>query len=203
MKWRIFISVAPPPEVISAVADTAERCRSALGTLSARWVSPHSMHMTLRFLGDVGEGLIVPLGEALRGACAGIPSFVLEEGRLGCFPSPKRARVLWAGFRGEGEALTRLVRAVFSASECFATQDEVRDFVPHLTLARIAATGRFDPAALARAIDTIALPPITWPVRTVNLMRSVLRPQGAEHVRLNEFSLADGAAAGRGIEKRD
>lgn len=150
--------------------------------------------MTLRFLGDVGEDMIVPLGEALRKACAGIPSFVLEEGRLGCFPSLKRARVLWAGFRGEGEGLTRLVRAVFTASDRFAARDEMREFVPHLTVARIAATGGFDPAPLERALETIALPRIVWPVRTVNLMRSILKAQGAEHVRLNEFSLADGVA---------
>ena len=54
---RLFIAVNIPPVVREAIHADAEPLRAA--TSAVRWVSPSNLHVTLKFLGDQDESLVV------------------------------------------------------------------------------------------------------------------------------------------------
>jgi RNA 2',3'-cyclic 3'-phosphodiesterase len=78
----------------------------------------------------------------------GGPRFGLSLSRLGAFPRPARATVLWVGV-GEGEAeLHALAAKVEAAAVRAGYAPEPKPYSPHLTLSRLNP-----PADLRRAID--------------------------------------------------
>ena len=62
-----------------------------------------NFHVTLKFLGGIDDARVPSVSDALRAAVGRHARFEIELGGLGAFPSPTRARVLWAGVvSGEG-----------------------------------------------------------------------------------------------------
>jgi len=113
----------------------AQGARSRGAPVGLSWVKPENMHLTIRFLGDLGTQASgapgIPSG---RGRNPMRPS--REARRLGAFPSPDRPRVLWAG-------LERALRTIAIArlGETRASARGIRPpdkpFRPHVTLARV------------------------------------------------------------------
>lgn len=104
--------------------------------LPGRSVPPRNWHMTLRFLGDStpeqAERVIHNLAtDSLAGA------FTVRFGRLGAFPRPRRATVLWLGVGGETAGLAALASACEEAAVGAGFSAEERPFHSHLTLSRI------------------------------------------------------------------
>lgn len=129
----------------------------------ARWTSPETWHVTLKFFGEVPEERLPALREGIRRAAAGVPATMSRLTDLGAFPSMKRARVLWVGIEDPRGSLGALADRI--GAECGVEED--RPLHPHLTLARLkvpAAIGpvvdRFRPFELNRApfgIDRVVL----------------------------------------------
>ena len=71
--------------------------RTAGGQVRISWVRPASMHLTLRFLGDMPDESIDPLQVAIQQAVSVHQPIHLPLERLGVFPSSPQPRVLWAG----------------------------------------------------------------------------------------------------------
>ena len=155
------------------------------------WVRPEGIHLTLKFLGNIrrdeSEGLMEAVGEVV----AGHGPFTIGLTGLGMFPNRRRPRVLWAGPNGDLEALSSLQQTVEEAAARSGRPREPRPFNPHLTLGRVRKD--VTETALARitsAISAIAPPTaLPWAVDSVQLIRSVLRPSGAEYTVLTSVPL--------------
>jgi 2'-5' RNA ligase len=65
------------------------------------------------------------------------PSFHVRLGKLGAFPNPRRARVLWVGITQGEMQLERIARKVEEVARMSGLPPETRPFRPHLTIARI------------------------------------------------------------------
>ena len=98
-----------------------------------RWVDPESLHVTLKFIGEQPDEKVARVREAL-GPIA-MDSFQLRFRGCGFFPTPRAARVFWAGIEAE-TGLGKLQAQVESALEKIGIPRESRAFSPHLTLAR-------------------------------------------------------------------
>jgi RNA 2',3'-cyclic 3'-phosphodiesterase len=98
-----------------------------------RWVRPESLHMTLKFIGEMPNSAV----EEIKRALAAINSKPVEIAfhGYGFFPTPKSARVFWIGIEA-GPHLAALARAVDQATTTLGIPREDRVFSPHLTLAR-------------------------------------------------------------------
>jgi 2'-5' RNA ligase len=180
---RAFLAIDLPEDVREAVGAFAAGARRDLR--GWRW-SASPFHLTLRFLGEVGEEFLeraVPRWREDLAPCSA-PSFRLAG--LGVFPVARAPRVLWIGIEEEGEQgrLRELVRRIEQVCVSEGLPPETRPFRPHLTLARAARGARPE-------LPSPALRPSFGPVRAgaVTLFRSVLRPQGAEHAALDRFVL--------------
>src|SRR5687768_4429915 len=90
---RVFIAIELPEDIRRALADVQRQLRPV--TSSARWVPAESIHLTLKFLGEVPETRIVDVDESLAGL-TWLPFQVVVSG-VGFFPGARSPRVLWAG----------------------------------------------------------------------------------------------------------
>lgn len=176
---RGFVAVELPAEVRGFLADLVDRVRSR--GIRARWVHPDRMHITLRFLGEIPA----PRFEAVRAALArpiaagGHPELV--PAGIGTFPPRGRARVLWAGLRGDTAVLGRCALEVEGRLEALGFPREPRPFRPHITLARARSPGGI--AGLDRIGPEIrAAQGPGFRVTHLTLFESRLRPQGPEYI---------------------
>ncbi|WP_366553386.1 RNA 2',3'-cyclic phosphodiesterase [Aquibaculum sediminis] len=124
---RLFIALGLPEDV-------RERLQFLAGGLpGARWVPPENLHLTLRFLGDVDNGLARDIDDALHGM--DFPRFELTLSGIGVFTEGKRINTLWVGVENNPK-LERLQAKVDQASVRAGVKPDRRKFKPHVTLAR-------------------------------------------------------------------
>lgn len=187
---RTFIAIGLPAPVRQELRLRQERLEAAQARY-AKWVDPESIHLTLKFLGNVEQEMLPRLAEALAPAVTKIAAFELGTGPLGAFPGGRNVRVIWVGLKGNLDALERLHRAVEGALEPLGFPPEGRPFAPHLTLARLRETAtREDKAQLASALaqspagDTVALP-----VSDILVMKSELGRSGSRYIVLYSVAL--------------
>jgi 2'-5' RNA ligase len=161
------------------------------------WVQPASIHLTIKFLGDIDEQLVEPMRKAVSDLLNAHRPIQIPIERLGVFPHPQQPRVLWAGpaepwERGEdAKRLAALHQAVEACCETFDLAPDGRPLSPHLTLARIKEGERQAGQALARSgvMDRpVSLGSLE--VESVVLIKSELRPAGPVYTTLWEVRLS-------------
>jgi 2'-5' RNA ligase len=103
------------------------------GILGARWIDRESFHITLRFIGDIGEGLAGELAYALEGVSA--RPFELSLKGVDVFGGNK-PHTLYAGVE-ESADLRRLQTLHERMCQVLGLPAEARKFTPHVTLARL------------------------------------------------------------------
>ena len=177
---RAFVAVSPPPEVREAVA---ERARGLRHEGDVRWLPPENVHLTLKFLGKVTEEALAAVSAALDGVCRGHSPFEVGLAGFGAFPSRERAKVVWAAVGAGSAELESLAAEIESVLEPLGLSREQRPYLPHATVGR--ARGR-----PARLPDTdVTGEPLSFPVRSVELVRSRILPSGAVYSVLSSSRL--------------
>ena len=177
---RTFVAVFPPPEVQEALY------RAALALPEGnrfRLTEPRKIHLTLKFLGDVPDDLLERTMEALERTREGREPFEVATAGFGAFPSPRKARILWAGI-GEGSGRLRgLAGDAHRLLEEAGLGREARPYVPHLTLgrARKRPVG-FDAAGACG-------PALRFVVSRIDLVRSVPGEGGSWYSVLASYPL--------------
>jgi 2'-5' RNA ligase len=189
-RFRLFIAVTLPEEVKAKLESAQAELRRALPGPGVRWTRREQFHLTLKFLGDVDAARVPPLEEAIRAACRGFSALPLRAERVGFFPDLRYPRVVWAGVRDQAGQLPRLQQAVDAATRDFTTEQKEERFTGHVTLARIKAIRGPESEALGQAASGMAERLSgQWTAGKVELMRSVLSPQGARHNSLAAIAL--------------
>ncbi len=176
---RAFLAIPLPRRLTEALAEVGR------GVPGLRAQKPETLHLTIRFLGDIDDP--EPVAAAAAEAAGSHDPFELELKGTGVFPPAGRARVFWVGLGdGEREAgnLAQDVERLLSGAGFPA---ERRPWRGHVTLGRFKRPQRVDPALLdpfrvfgrARAESLV-------------LFQSTLTPQGALHEPVRELSLGRG-----------
>ena len=102
-----------------------------------KWTNPDSIHLTLKFLGNIAADRSREITGAIEAAARGITPFRLKAKELGIFPSLRRVQVAWVGISGEVDKLSRLQKRLESNLASLGFIPESRPFTAHLTLARL------------------------------------------------------------------
>jgi 2'-5' RNA ligase len=190
---RLFVAVNLPAAERRAAYEAAAPLRAA--RLPIKWVAEDSIHVTLRFLGEVDDAKAQPIGEALAAAVRAARPFDITLGGVGAFPSLARPRVVWMGVERH-PALELLANDVEKALMDLDFEPELRPFHPHLTLGRAERSARpavlSDLEHLAAGIEYQG----SIVVESVDLMQSVLAPKGAAYTVLSRGALS-GPGGGR------
>jgi len=181
---RAFLALEIPNEVKLQLQTELNRVRGSLPR--ARWVRPHGLHLTLKFLGELEWGRLRALSAAIAPSLQPLAPVAVTLAGSGFFPSRSRPRVAWVG--GEAVGIQPVVEAVESASVKQGLARERRRWSLHLTLARIRQPWpRSAVAAFQEWGERLSLVPFT--AREVVLFRSVLEPAGAVYTGLERMPL--------------
>ena len=178
---RAFIAIDVPPEVKNRLNSVS----AALGSLDldARLAPVSSIHLTLRFLGNVEASRVPGLGGALRCCARQVQPFPLAVRSLGAFPNRKRPRVVWAGISGGGE-LERLHRLLEFELQQLGFDRESKNFRPHLTLLRLKSSRNLKRLSGFLEQEEDRTSPVSFRVRRIHLYESRLHSTGARHLKL-------------------
>ena len=187
---RVFWAIDLNQEIRSALQEFQKQVKKQLPAIN--WVKPESLHVTVKFVGEIGEEQLSPMQEAVTNGIKDCPPFALQVQGLGGFPNVMQPRVLWAGLSGQVNELQKLVAYVEEALIPLGIAPDSKPFHPHLTLARIKERSREIGMALARsqALDQQAYFGMLN-VRQLCLFRSELKPSGAVYHRLWEIPLKE------------
>ncbi len=183
LSLRLFFAVELPRDVREAAAAHAARLRRDFPRARASWPRPESLHLTLKFLGEVEAIRIDSLWNTAAAAAAGLAPFALTIEGAGTFPPRGAARVLWLGVRDDSGQLSRLKFRLDKECVMVGFPRESRPYNPHLTLARLRAPQ--DAAALAEAHRRATFGPHTFQVSDFVLMRSQLGPGDSRYTPLS------------------
>jgi 2'-5' RNA ligase len=177
---RCFVAVELP----SLMREEIGRLQSRIATDGLRLVKPELVHITIKFLGDVPEGNVGPVTEALgKVRFAPFPVRVLG---MGAFPG-RAVRVVWLGLAGNFQELYLNVE---QALKPLGFAPEARGFSPHVTLARVARPNEEMNRRLCdRIANFAALDLGSFTVDRFYLKKSTLTPGGPIYEDLAGFPL--------------
>jgi 2'-5' RNA ligase len=181
---RTFVALLIPPDWAGYLGAISRALSAQMAGLS--WVKQENIHITLRFLGDLGESGARRAGESVARSAGPIPAPEARLGAVGAFPSLARPRVVWVGL-GEGEGpVTELARAVNEGLRRDGFGPPDKPFRAHLTLARVR-----DGARGLKALSDLRAPepPPIASLDRVAVMKSDLLPSGARYTALQEVRL--------------
>ena len=132
---RTFVSVSVPKEIVN-IQSMLKSTIEPKG-VKVRWVMNGKMHLTLKFIGNTTQGSIDNLNEALFNAVKSAKVINLSISGTGAFPVKGRPNVLWLGIKGDIDELKQLTVNINNSLEPLGFITEKRDFLPHVTIARI------------------------------------------------------------------
>ena len=178
---RLFVAVNLPAAVRDAVYADAVRLRETSDAV--RWIAAPSLHVTLKFIGEQHDAAVDRIREALTGAARRHSPFEVETTKAGAFPNFRRPRVVWVGMTGEA-VLGALARDVDAALVSCGIAGESRRFQAHLTLGRVKRELHPNEARALADAAAVEGPRRAFDVRTVDLMRSELGPDGSRYTVL-------------------
>ena len=162
---RTFVALELPERFAIETAALSHKLET---TLEGRFLPPCTHHLTLAFLGEVGEPEVAAAIDALEEACAGTSPLLLRSDGLGKFASTPQ--------------LERLARDVREGLTARGVAFDPKPFKPHVTLARRVR------------IPRASLPPLTFPdddqASTATLFKSTLGREGATYKALHTVELA-------------
>jgi 2'-5' RNA ligase len=175
---RLFAGLALPP----AQRLTLEvLCRGLAGV---KWVDPGNFHVTLRFIGEVDEGVAADIDAAL--ATIRLPRFELAVAGLGSFGPDDRPRVIYAGL-DRSAPLGQLHEKVESALMRIGLPPEGRRFTPHITLGRVQNGNPIEIRHFVAENNLLRLP--AFNVEAFLLIRSYLTKAGSIYEDIAEYPL--------------
>jgi len=167
---RIFVAIDLPGAVRRELA-------AIISDLpGARWVKEGQIHLTLRFIGEVEDGVCQDIREALADIKSSVITMRLIG--LGFFPLRKPPHILWVGVE-PAAPIVALRNRVESLLVQLGLEPEGRKFTPHVTLARLRDT---PVAMLTRYLaDNTLFVSSEFKVDAFYLYSSILTHTGAIH----------------------
>lgn len=184
---RLFIALDIPADVRERLNQYVERVR--IYAPDARWARIESLHVTLKFIGEVSDVKVQEIKTALTDVKAS--PFAIDFKEIGFFPAPKSARVFWAGVHAPDD-LKQLAVATESAVERVGIEREKRPYHAHLTLAR-APEGGASKHCFRLLQERLSAEPApqfgTMTAQEFFLYQSQIMRGGARYTKLQRFAL--------------
>ena len=189
---RSFIAIELPGELKLALKQLQAQLIAGK-RLPVKWVDPYSIHLTLKFLGNIAIDRIGEITGAVEEAAGGISPFRLEVTGLGVFPNLKRVQIVWVGVGGDVESLSQLQQRIESNLAPLGFAPESRPFTPHLTLARLRDQASLDERqSFGQLIAGTRFDAVYgFNIDSIHLMKSQLTREGAIYSRISSVRLME------------
>lgn len=186
---RCFIAVDIDEEIRVALRDLQQDMAKAadIAKSDVKWVHPDSMHLTLKFLGEVRDQDVVDVCNTVKAVAAGHKAFDFAVRQVGYFGG-QSARVLWVGAGLDCPELLQLQQDLEEELACIGWPKEGRKFSGHLTLCRVRnSKAGFELAKLTGQYQDFDIGTVRCD--SVSVYQSILRPEGPLYTSLGDFRL--------------
>jgi RNA 2',3'-cyclic 3'-phosphodiesterase len=185
---RCFVAVEIPDELKILIDEYISSLRKISPDI--KWIKANNLHITLKFLGEIPKDLLSKIQKELLGISNVVKPFAMSIGDAGFFPNQFKPRVIWLGMQNDNNnSLFKIHKWIDEKLENLGFEKEKRRFSPHLTLGRIKVAGNFK--LLTEYINHYKFHKYKFNVSDVILMKSLLKPSGAEYSKINVYSLKD------------
>lgn len=183
MDVRCFIAIEIPEMIKRDIGELIEFLRKY--NVDVKWVIHENIHITLKFLGNTSETLLPRIYESLSHMVLSYKTFCIKISGIGVFPNRKYPRVIWTGIE-DTEILKRLQKDIEDSMTMLGFKREDKEFHPHLTLGRVKSQKGMP--HLMNELDNIKGKDFgVINVKSIKLMQSKLKQQGAEYSCLYEI----------------
>jgi 2'-5' RNA ligase len=182
---RTFICIELPEQIRERIAEL-QRQLKAFGS-GVSWTRPEGIHLTLKFLGDVESFQIETIAEAVARASYGIRAIGITVAGVGAFPNLARPRIFWIGVEERTGKLHQLQALIETELSRLGYPREQRRFSPHLTLGRVKSPDAVK--EICSKLQQQGFAPMNFSAAAIIVMRSDLKPDGAEYTPLRRIEL--------------
>lgn len=182
---RTFIAVEVPDSAKDRIAQLVNHLKTT-GT-DIKWVEPDNIHVTLKFLGNIGTDQPAVIRDGLSAALDSADAFDLKLGRIGAFPDMNRPRVFWVSVEEGRDELVAMQQRIETELHARGFVREERPFSPHLTIGRVRS-----PRGLAKLTDLVrdmTFETEPFAVKRAAVVKSDLKPDGPLYTVIDHVEL--------------
>lgn len=183
-RTRTFVALLIPGEWKEYLGACARAL--AEGTSGLSWVKPENFHLTIRFLGDLGDSGVRRVCESVAASAVALEAPLGRLGSVGAFPNLNRPRAIWVGLAEGAEAFDSVARGVNGALDRKGFGPPDKPSRAHITLARV-REGAKGLDRIARA--SLPAPPAAAVLARICVMKSELHPTGSRYTAIQECQL--------------
>lgn len=183
---RVFIAIEIPEAIKKEMSRFQNKMMNTVNKI--KWVNHDSMHVTLRFLGEIKEEKLNEVFESVEKITIERNPFSIKIKGAGAFPDKGNPRVIWMGIK---EGFVELAQMAKDLEKKLSEQDfpqEGKKWMPHITLGRVK---QLKDKEIIKKLITEEKNRLGGKakVEEVTVMRSHLTPRGAIYSSLQRFSL--------------
>ncbi len=171
---RVFVSIP-----VGNATGLEPLYRDLAGKRGVRTSPKFQLHITLCFIGEIPEDRVEEVGAIVSASVKGVkPGRITLKG-AGCFPNPKRPRIVYAGIESDMplESLASEIRRRLATA---GIPFDEKPFKPHITVGRV--QGPSDLSMIVSKYRTTEF--TTFVAHDVMVMGSELSAEGARHTIL-------------------
>ena len=184
---RLFIAIPLDDPLKHKLLSLQQRIE--VGGARVRWLRADQLHLTLKFIGEVENGKIPPIGEVMERVARHSAAFELELSGTGCFPPKGPVRIIWVGGSEPSGTLRAAVHDLEQGLAGLGIPAEARPFTEHFTIGRV----KSDPTRgkLRETLQATPFQPDRQRVGEFVLYQSVLAPCGARYTPVSRAALME------------
>jgi len=186
---RCFIAIDIDENNRAALGDLQQQLKSKVDVKKSdvKWVKPENIHLTLKFLGEIGDEQVVDVCNIVKDVAGRNDSFELDIESVGHFGG-RSARILWVGTGKGRENLLQLQKGIEQQLASAGWPPENRAFSGHLTLCRIRnSKAGIKLAQVAEQYSDFKVG--VMPADSVSVYQSELTPTGPIYTVLGDYKL--------------
>lgn len=159
---RLFIAIELNDDIKTELSIIQENVKS--DSIKGKYTAIDNFHLTLHFLGEVGEDKSEDIKSVIEKVAEGTAPFEIYLNSLGHFPKKQR-HIIWAGVKGNLDPLYKLNQNIRKELK---NLDDNLEYTPHITLGRqIKLNQTFNELS-----QTIVIPEMPMSVQFISLMES-------------------------------
>ena len=178
---RSFLAVEIPDEVKQYLKTVARGI--AAHADGVKWVNESAQHITLKFFGEIEEGMAWNIKKSIEHVGLKYSPFALTLKGIDAFPSKKKARVIIITLENGVDNIKDMFNDIEQSFTSLGIEKDERSFMPHITLGRRKVAVPLPEKALAE-IDRKS-----FNVNALVLFKSTLTSQGAVYSPVWEIKL--------------
>jgi len=179
---RVFLAINLPDNIRYEMEAILEEAKQQNDYPGLKWTKPRSLHLTLHFLDEQDDDAIQKIFNICEQTAKEFKPSDVKVGEWGGFPDLNNPKIIFVSLE-DSDLLINLQKSLGDKLYAQGFEIDTRQFKKHITLARNKDV---------REMLNLNLPSIgelEWEVKSFELMKSNLLPDGAEYEVIKSFEL--------------